>query len=189
MLPNLLTQPLAYGVPVESNQRAPKPIEVFRPLHECRSAPTILRDRALEVRYGLLQHRNRQASSTVIVQHQAARSTCSHARTLVFDTLSGLARLSGDSENNAGVATETMAPLQDAAAEGFAVLVPRHERKSGGTIGESARGSSAFGGSVDVMSRFAVLRARPSPRFECWRPSRGFSRRQRSWWSNWFPLI
>lgn len=73
------------------------------------------------------------------------------ALTIVFDTLSGLARLAGDAENDAGVATETMAPVQDLASEGFAVLVARHDRKGGGAVGESARGSSAFGGAVDII--------------------------------------
>jgi hypothetical protein len=37
------------------------------------------------------------------------------------------------------------------AAAGLAVLVLRHERKSGGEVGESARGSSAFGGAADIL--------------------------------------
>jgi hypothetical protein len=74
MLPNLLTQPLAYGVPVESSQRAPK-LEVFTPFYEGGSAATVLRNRALKIHYRLLQHRRRQSPHPVIVEHrQAARS-------------------------------------------------------------------------------------------------------------------
>jgi hypothetical protein len=44
-----------------------------------------------------------------------------------------------------------MRPLQQVAAEGINLLVIRHERKSGGTVGDSGRGSSAFGGTVDIV--------------------------------------
>ena len=37
------------------------------------------------------------------------------------------------------------------AAAGLAVLMPWHDRKSGGEIGESGRGSSAFAGAVDII--------------------------------------
>jgi hypothetical protein len=68
---------------------------------------------------------------------------------LVVDTLGKLAGLRD--ENDAAEAGRAMAPLQDAAHDGLAVLVLRHERKGGGAVGESARGSSAFGGDVDVI--------------------------------------
>jgi hypothetical protein len=71
---------------------------------------------------------------------------------LVIDTLSQFARLRGDAENASGIAMEALKPLQRAAAEdGLAVLVVRHERKSGGDLGDAARGSSAFGGGVDIV--------------------------------------
>jgi 5S rRNA maturation endonuclease (ribonuclease M5) len=73
------------------------------------------------------------------------------ARLLVVDTLSQFAGITGDSENDAGEALRAMAPLQIAAGEGVAVVVIRHERKSGGSVGESGRGSSAFAGAVDTV--------------------------------------
>lgn len=73
------------------------------------------------------------------------------SRLLVVDTLAQFARLEGDSENNSGDALQAMEPLQQAAAEGLAVIVVRHERKSGGPVGDSGRGSSAYGGAVDVV--------------------------------------
>ncbi|CAN5775061.1 hypothetical protein BH24CHL6_BH24CHL6_08720 [soil metagenome] len=73
------------------------------------------------------------------------------AELLVVDTLPQFAGLAGDSENDAGAALEAMEPLQAAAADGLAVLVSRHDRKGGGEVGESARGSSAFAGAVDVI--------------------------------------
>jgi hypothetical protein len=70
---------------------------------------------------------------------------------LVVDTLGQFAGIKGDAENSAGAAQEAMQPLQEAAARGLAVVITRHERKGGGEVGESARGSSAFGGAVDII--------------------------------------
>ena len=74
------------------------------------------------------------------------------AEVLAVDTLGQFAGIRGDSENSAESAQEAMQPLQEAAAaRGLAVVVTRHERKGGGEVGESARGSSAFGGAVDII--------------------------------------
>jgi hypothetical protein len=73
------------------------------------------------------------------------------AGVLFVDTLGQFAGIRGDGENNAGAAQEAMRPLQEAAARGLAVVLTRHERKGGGEVGESGRGSSAFGGAVDVI--------------------------------------
>lgn len=71
---------------------------------------------------------------------------------LVVDTLPQFAGLRGDAENSASAALEAMRPLQEtAAAHGLAVIVVRHERKSGGQVGDAGRGSSAFAGAVDVI--------------------------------------
>jgi putative DNA primase/helicase len=73
-------------------------------------------------------------------------------RYLITDTLGQYSKLTGDSENSAGEALRAMEPLQMATgAHGLAVTVSRHDRKSGGEVGESARGSSAFGGAVDII--------------------------------------
>ena len=74
-----------------------------------------------------------------------------HAKLLVVDTLAQFAGLAGDSENNAGDALKALRPLQQAADEGIAVVIVRHERKSGGAVGDSGRGSSAFAGAVDII--------------------------------------
>ncbi|QYJ14220.1 hypothetical protein Rxycam_00016 [Rubrobacter xylanophilus DSM 9941] len=73
------------------------------------------------------------------------------AGVLVVDTLGQFAGLRGDAENSAGEALRAVQPLQRAAGEGLAVLFCRHERKGGGEVGEAARGSSAFGGAVDII--------------------------------------
>lgn len=74
------------------------------------------------------------------------------AKLLVVDTLPQFAGLQGDAENSAGAALAAIKPLQEAAAvHGLAIIVVRHERKSGGQVGDSGRGSSAFAGAVDVV--------------------------------------
>ena len=70
---------------------------------------------------------------------------------VVVDTLSDWSGLAADKENDAGAALEAMRPLQAMAAAHLAVMANRHERKSGGEVGESARGSSAFGGAADIL--------------------------------------
>ncbi|MCH7664373.1 MAG: AAA family ATPase [Acidobacteria bacterium] len=90
----------------------------------------------------------------------AAVAECNRRRAglLVVDTLPQFARLRGDAENNSGDALEAVEPLQLAAAEsGLAVFYSRHERKRGGTVGDSGRGSSAFAGAVDVVLSLARM--------------------------------
>jgi hypothetical protein len=73
------------------------------------------------------------------------------ASLLVVDTLSQFAGIAGDSENDAGAALAAMLPLQKIAAEGIAVVIVRHARKSGGDIDDAGRGSSAFDGTADLI--------------------------------------
>ena len=74
------------------------------------------------------------------------------AKLLVVDTLPQFSGLQGDAENSAGAALAAVQPLQEAAAaHDLAIIVVRHERKSGGNVGDSGRGSSAFAGAVDVI--------------------------------------
>jgi hypothetical protein len=73
------------------------------------------------------------------------------AKVLVVDTLTRFAGIHGEGENHAGEADSASGPLLRAAARGLAVITVRHERKAGGDVGESGRGSSAFGGAVDTI--------------------------------------
>jgi hypothetical protein len=73
------------------------------------------------------------------------------ARVLVVDTLPQFAGLPGDAENNSGDALEAMQPLQHAAAQELAVVAVRHDRKAGGDVGDSGRGSTAFAGASDIV--------------------------------------
>lgn len=81
----------------------------------------------------------------------AAKAGYHGIKLVVVDTLSDWSGLEADMENDAGAALAAMRPLQAMAGAGLAVLVLRHERKSGGGVGDSARGSSAFGGAADML--------------------------------------
>ena len=99
----------------------------------------------------LLHNETQMAPWPEIVSAAVAECKRVGASLLVVDTLPQFARLIGDSENNSGDALAAMLPLQLAAAEGLAVVIVRHERKSGGDVGDSGRGSSAFAGAVDIV--------------------------------------
>jgi AAA domain len=68
---------------------------------------------------------------------------------VVFDTIGKLAGIK--EENAAGEWAVAMSPLQDLAASGRAVLIDRHDRKGGGDVGDSGRGSSQASGDVDII--------------------------------------
>lgn len=90
-------------------------------------------------------------SWTRIVNEAFAEIDRTFADLLVIDTLPQFAGVRGESENDAGAALEAMAPLQAVAAQDVAVLVTRHDRKAGGDVGESGRGSNAWSGAVDCI--------------------------------------
>lgn len=81
---------------------------------------------------------------------RAARDRCAQtgARLLVVDTLAAFAP---GFERSPLSTSAALAPLQDAARCGLAVLVVRHERKSGGAAGDSGMGSTAMTAGVDVV--------------------------------------
>ncbi|MEK6720535.1 MAG: AAA family ATPase [Chloroflexota bacterium] len=95
----------------------------------------------------------RGSSWNAIVEGAVAECRRVGSTLLIVDTLPAFAGIKGDSENDAGAALQAIEPLQVAAAAGLAVLVVRHERKGGGEVGDSGRGSSAFTGAVDVVLR------------------------------------
>ncbi|HEV2490692.1 MAG TPA: DnaB-like helicase N-terminal domain-containing protein [Candidatus Acidoferrales bacterium] len=96
---------------------------------------------------------NRAAGMAWEVLAQRAIKLCQRvgAKLLVVDTLAQFAGITGDSENNSGDALRAMQPLQRGAAAGLGIIVVRHERKSGGAVGDSGRGSSAYAGAVDIV--------------------------------------
>ena len=96
-------------------------------------------------------HEVRGTTWPEIVTEAAAEAHRRGAGLLIIDTLGQFAGLRGDSENFSGDAMAAVEPLQMAASSGLAIIVTRHERKGGGDIGDSARGSSAFTGAVDIV--------------------------------------
>lgn len=107
---------------------------------------------------------------------KAAVQKCTEigASLLVVDTLPQFAGFKGDQENNTGDALRALEPLQLAAARGIAVVVVRHERKSGGEVGQSGRGSSAFAGAVDIV--LSISRPRDAAEGNTTRVIRALSR-------------
>ena len=73
------------------------------------------------------------------------------AKLVIVDTLSRWAGIKADEENQAGAAAMAMQPLEDLRDLNIAVLTVHHDRKSGGEVGDSSRGSSAWGGAGDVL--------------------------------------
>jgi Bifunctional DNA primase/polymerase, N-terminal/AAA domain/Primase C terminal 1 (PriCT-1) len=86
-----------------------------------------------------------------VMQSAIAQCKACGAGLLIVDTIAQFAKLHGDAENSAGDALVAMEPLQEAAAGDLGVVMVRHERKSGGDVGDSGRGSSAFAGAVDTI--------------------------------------
>ncbi len=86
-----------------------------------------------------------------IVRAAVKKASEVEAKMIVIDTVSQWAGFKGEEENSAGAAMEALRPVQEASATGLAVIVVRHERKSGGVVGEAARGSSAFAGAADIV--------------------------------------
>lgn len=92
---------------------------------------------------------------------------------IIVDTLSRWAGLKDDNENDAGAAAAALEPLEAAAATGLAVLLLRHDRKGGGDLGDSGRGSSAFSGGADIV---LALRRADAPGHENRRRLEGIGR-------------
>jgi len=77
---------------------------------------------------------------------------CKHDIGLVIiDTFTDLAGLAGEDENISGPVLKAIGFLRPIADDGAAVVISRHDRKEGGSLVESGRGSGAFAGAVDVL--------------------------------------
>jgi len=114
----------------------------------------VLRRAGLEGRRDLLLlfwYETRGTSWDKVAAAAVARSLAFGAGLLVVDTLPQFAGLSGDAENSAGEALRAIQPLQAGAGARLAVVLVRHERKGGGNVEDSARGSSALTGAVDIV--------------------------------------
>lgn len=62
-------------------------------------------------------------------------------------------------ENSAGEWSAAMAPRQDLAATGRAIIVLRRDRKGGGDAGDSGCGSSQASGDVDITLALLLVQA------------------------------
>ena len=101
----------------------------------------------------LFRHEARGMEWAETVDHIDAHVRRLGAVLVVIDTLSKWAGLRGEEEQAAGFAMEAVGQLQYLAASSkAAVIVVRHERKSGGATGEAGRGSSAFAGDFDTIT-------------------------------------
>lgn len=114
----------------------------------------------------LTWHDVRADAWPLVVTEAICKAKREGARVLIVDTLPQFAGLRGDTENNAGDALTAILPVQAAAQDGLAVIIVRHDRKTGGEVGSSSRGSSAFGGAVDIILQLkkAEGNARPTLR-------------------------
>jgi hypothetical protein len=99
----------------------------------------------------LFRFRTGTLAWTEVAEQIARQAREVGAGLVVIDTLGDWAGLVGEQENDAGFALAAVRPLHMLAAGGPAVLMLRHERKSGGEIGDSGRGSSAFAGAADML--------------------------------------
>lgn len=111
-----------------------------------------------------------------VVAQAQARAAEVGAWILIVDTLGQFSGIRGDTENSSGTAMLVMEPLQAVAASGIAVLVSRHDRKSGGDVGDSGRGSSAYAGAVDIVLHLQRLMGTNSVGKERQRLLEGISR-------------
>jgi len=75
---------------------------------------------------------------------------------IIIDVISRWASFPGVGENTPEYADKAIPSLKELAAEGFTVLYARHDRKSGGDVGESGRGTSQLGGDVDQMFQLSL---------------------------------
>ena len=84
---------------------------------------------------------------------EGARKRCMEigAGLLVVDTLPQFAGMKENQENDSMAAMIALRPFQALTSHGIAAVAVRHDRKAGGEVGDSSRGSSAWGGGADTL--------------------------------------
>ena len=93
-----------------------------------------------------------------VVRQAFAQVQAVGAVLLVVDTVPACSGLRGDDENSAGHALAVMQPiLVGADTHRVGVVGSFHDRKDGGEVGDSGRGSSAYAGAVDIVLRVTRL--------------------------------
>ena len=68
-----------------------------------------------------------------------------------IDTLAAIAGVRDEDENSSGAMLEVVAQVDRLKQAGLGVVLSQHSRKSGGSLAEIARGSSAITGGVDLL--------------------------------------
>ena len=99
----------------------------------------------------LYWHETKGAPLASVVRAATDKCIQIGAKLLIVDTINQFARFRDEDENHSGPVLEAMEPLQEAAGRGLAVVMGRHARKTGGQVGDSGRGSSAFPGAADIV--------------------------------------
>ena len=85
-----------------------------------------------------------------IVERAIDQADAIESKLVVVDTPSAFTGMTGEAENDAGESAAVVRTISELAGPlGIGVLLGVHERKSGGDIGDAARGSSGFIGAVD----------------------------------------
>jgi hypothetical protein len=90
----------------------------------------------------------RGASWTDIMGRVAGMCAVTGAKLVVIDTL---AMFEPSAEGSASKGKEAVDPLHQLKNTGVGVVVTRHQRKAGGIVGDSGRGSSALTGHADIV--------------------------------------
>jgi 5S rRNA maturation endonuclease (ribonuclease M5) len=75
------------------------------------------------------------------------------ARVLIIDTVGKFIQLAGDSSNSDGAVRDALQHVSLAQSHGIAVILSKHERKSGGSLETAAAGSYVFGAEADHIVR------------------------------------
>ncbi len=78
-----------------------------------------------------------------------------NALVVIFDTFPRWAKERAEEGNSSGFGAEAMEQLEDIRALNIAVLAVFHDKKSGGDIEDSTRGTSAYGGAADILLQLA----------------------------------
>lgn len=100
----------------------------------------------------VLTHSNARGTEWIeLIDRVVERVTEFGIGVVIIDTLPDWADLPGDAENSSGDALAAVGEASRIADAGAALMFVRHGRKAGGDIGDSARGSSAWGGAADIL--------------------------------------
>jgi hypothetical protein len=139
------------GVPFLGRRVSPGPVVLLSEEHSTSLVRALHRHNIGQPGLRILQRGSVRASSWPdVVAAAVSEARRLDARAVVVDTLPAWS-LGDSDENSASDAVLAMRPLSEAAAAGLAVLVVRHQRKSGGDVISAGRGSSAFAGEADIV--------------------------------------